>query len=75
MLMTKGLKTQESLVSLLEEMKTAEKLSIDLDDVKDEDGVVRVSLFQPKECRIIMGYLKNKWTTLLHLNHFVTQDS
>ena len=60
MLMTKGLKTQESLVSLLEEMKTAEKLSIDLDDVKDEDGVVRVSLFQPKECRIIMGYLKNK---------------
>lgn len=60
MLVDKGLKTQESLVGLLEEMKAAEKLSIDLDDVRDEDGVVRVSMFQPKECRIIMGYLKNK---------------
>jgi hypothetical protein len=60
MLIAKGLKTQESLLAILEEMKSAEKISIDLDDVKDEDGVVRVSLFQPKECRIIMGYLKNK---------------
>lgn len=60
LLFEKGLKTQESLVALLEEMKAAEKLSIELDDVKDEDGVVRVSLFQPKECRIVMGYLKNK---------------
>jgi len=60
MLVDKGLKTQESLVGLLEEMKAAEKLSIDLDDVRDEDGAVRVSMFQPKECRIVMGYLKNK---------------
>jgi hypothetical protein len=60
MLVDKGLKTQDELISLLEEMKAANKISIELDDVRDEEGVVRVSNFQPKECRIIMGHLKNK---------------
>jgi hypothetical protein len=60
MLVDKGLKTQDELIALLEEMKAADKISIELDDVRDEEGVVRVSNFQPKECRIIMGYLKNK---------------
>lgn len=59
-LVEKGLKTQDDLLSLLEEMKAANKISIELDTVRDEKGDIRASLFQPKECRIIMGHLKNK---------------
>jgi len=60
MLFDKGIKKQEELINLLEELKAANKISIDLDDVRDEEGVVRVSNFQPKECRIIMGVLGKK---------------
>lgn len=60
LLFEKGFKTQDSLVSLLKEMTEAGKLSVDLESIKDEEGVVRVSLLQPKECRIIMGYLNKK---------------
>jgi len=60
MLVNHGFKTQDDLISLFEEMKAADKISIELDDVRDEEGVVRVSLFQPKECRIFLGYIDQK---------------
>lgn len=59
-LLESGYKSSEALVGLIEEMKTAGKIDVSVQDLTDENGKISVDPLGAKECRIIMGYIDGK---------------